>query len=48
MRVLMVEDDSDILDVTTYALRKYGYEVHGVSTAQLHSSAGRRLSPTWC
>jgi DNA-binding response OmpR family regulator len=31
MRVLMVEDDPDILDVTTYALRKYGYEVQGVS-----------------
>ena len=27
MRVLLAEDDSDMLDVTTYALRKYGYDV---------------------
>jgi DNA-binding response OmpR family regulator len=31
MRVLLVEDDVDMLDVTTYALRKYGYEVVGVT-----------------
>ena len=31
MRVLMVEDDPDILDVTAYALRKYGYDVQGVT-----------------
>ena len=31
MRVLMVEDDPDILDITAYALRKHGYEVQGVT-----------------
>lgn len=31
MRVLLAEDDIDMLDVTTYALRKYGYDVIGVT-----------------
>src|SRR5919201_3079028 len=31
MRVLLAEDDVDMLDVTTYALRKYGYEVLGAT-----------------
>jgi len=31
MRVLMVEDDPDMLDVTAYALRKYGYDVSSVT-----------------
>jgi DNA-binding response OmpR family regulator len=31
MRVLLAEDDPDLLDVTMYALRKYGYEVLGVT-----------------
>jgi DNA-binding response OmpR family regulator len=31
MRVLLAEDDADMLDVTAYALRKYGYEVVGVT-----------------
>lgn len=31
MRVLLAEDDADVLDVTTYALRKYGYDVVGVT-----------------
>src|SRR5215216_154807 len=31
MRVLLAEDDVDILDVTTYALRKYGFTVTGVT-----------------
>src|SRR5438874_1966239 len=31
MRVLLVEDDTDLLDVTAYALRKYGYDVVGVA-----------------
>jgi two-component system response regulator VanR len=31
MRVLLAEDDTDVLDVTTYALRKYGYDVVGVT-----------------
>ena len=31
MRVLVAEDDADVLDVTTYALRKYGHEVVGVT-----------------
>jgi two-component system response regulator RegX3 len=31
MRVLLAEDDTDMLDVTSYALRKYGYDVSGVT-----------------
>ncbi len=31
MRVLLAEDDTDMLDVTTYALRKYGFTVTGVT-----------------
>src|SRR5215204_1858251 len=31
MRVLMVEDDLDVLDITTYALRKYGHDVQVVT-----------------
>jgi two-component system, OmpR family, response regulator RegX3 len=31
MRVLLVEDDTDMLDVTSYALRKHGYEVSGLT-----------------
>jgi PleD family two-component response regulator len=30
-RVLLAEDDTDVLDLTTYALRKYGYDVIGVT-----------------
>lgn len=35
MRVLLAEDDTDVLDVTTYALRKYGYDVVGVTDGAL-------------
>jgi DNA-binding response OmpR family regulator len=35
MRVLLAEDDTDLLDVTTYALRKYGYEVVSVTDGAL-------------
>ncbi len=31
MRVLLAEDDTDMLDVTAYALRKHGYQVTGVT-----------------
>jgi two-component system, OmpR family, response regulator MtrA len=31
MRVLLAEDDLDMLDVTTYALRKHGFDVEGVT-----------------
>ncbi len=31
MRILLAEDDLDVLDVSSYALRKYGYEVMGVA-----------------
>ena len=31
MRILLAEDDLDVLDVTTYALRKYGHEVVAVT-----------------
>src|SRR5216684_4464270 len=31
MRVLLFEDDTDLLDVTAYALRKHGFDVVGVA-----------------
>lgn len=31
MRVLVAEDDIDLLDVSSYALRKYGFTVVGVT-----------------
>src|SRR5207244_1387338 len=31
MRILLGEDDHDMLDITSYALRKYGFEVVGAS-----------------
>ena len=31
MRVLLAEDDLDLLDVSSYALRKYGFTVVGVT-----------------
>src|SRR5438067_1932463 len=31
MRVLLCEDDTDMLDVTAFALRKHGYDVVGVA-----------------
>src|SRR5215207_5616696 len=31
MRVLLAEDDTDMLDVTSYALRKYGFTITGVT-----------------
>jgi DNA-binding response OmpR family regulator len=31
VRILLAEDDLDVLDVTTYALRKYGHEVVAVT-----------------
>ncbi|MBV9545455.1 MAG: response regulator, partial [Chloroflexi bacterium] len=34
MRVLLAEDDTDLLDLTTYALRKYGHEVVGVTDGE--------------
>ena len=34
MRVLLVEDDVDLLDVSSYALRKHGFEVVGVADGQ--------------
>jgi two-component system response regulator RegX3 len=33
MRVLLAEDDADLLDLTTYALRKYGFEVVRVTNS---------------
>ena len=35
MRVLLFEDDTDVLDLTAYALRKYGYNVVGVPDGAL-------------
>jgi len=34
VRVLLAEDDTDLLDLTTYALRKYGHEVVGVTDGE--------------
>jgi DNA-binding response OmpR family regulator len=31
VRVLVAEDDAELLDLTSYALRKYGYDVIGVT-----------------
>jgi DNA-binding response OmpR family regulator len=35
MRVLLFEDDTDVLDLTAYALRRYGYDVVGVTDGAL-------------
>ena len=47
MRVLLFEDDTDMLDVTAYALRKHGYDVTGVaadsSRRQFETDAGREM-----
>lgn len=45
MRVLMVEDDPDVLDITTYALRKYGFEVQGVTDGKAAFERWQELRP---
>ncbi len=40
MRVLLAEDDVDMLDVTMYALRKYGFTVTGVTGGRGAHGAG--------
>jgi DNA-binding response OmpR family regulator len=45
MRVLLAEDDTDMLDVTAYALRKYGYEVVGVTDGAAAVERWRKDQP---
>jgi DNA-binding response OmpR family regulator len=45
MRVLVVEDDTDMLDVTTYALSKYGYTVVGVTDGLAALERWRTIEP---
>lgn len=45
MRVLLAEDDIDMLDVTTYALRKHGYDVIGVTDGAAVMERWRKEQP---
>ena len=45
MRVLIAEDDPDMLDVTTYALRKYGFDVVGVTDGAMALERWRQEQP---
>jgi DNA-binding response OmpR family regulator len=45
MRVLLAEDDVDMLDVTTYALRKHGYDVTGVTDGDTALDSWGKLRP---
>ena len=45
MRVLLIEDDTDMLDVTAYALRKHGYDVVGVADGAAAVERWRRERP---
>src|SRR5438552_16149181 len=45
MRVLLVEDETDLLDVTAYALRKYGYDVVGVADGAAAVERWQREQP---
>jgi DNA-binding response OmpR family regulator len=45
MRVLLVEDDTDMLDVTAFALRKHGYEVIGVADGAAAVERWQREQP---
>src|SRR5215207_2921619 len=45
MRVLLAEDDTDMLDVTAYALRKHGYEVSGVTDGAAAVERFRKEQP---
>jgi DNA-binding response OmpR family regulator len=45
MRVLLIEDDTDLLDVTAYALRKYGYDVVGVADGATAIERWQREEP---
>jgi DNA-binding response OmpR family regulator len=45
MRVLLAEDDVDMLDVTAYALRKYGHDVTGVTDGEAALDSWRKLQP---
>jgi DNA-binding response OmpR family regulator len=45
MRVLLAEDDRDMLDVTVYALRKHGYDVTGVTDGTTAIDFWQKLRP---
>jgi DNA-binding response OmpR family regulator len=45
MRVLLAEDDTDMLDLTTYALRKYGFAVTGVTDGATALERWKREQP---
>lgn len=45
MRVLVVEDDVDVLDVSMYALRRHGFEVAGVPDGPSGLERWRRDQP---
>jgi DNA-binding response OmpR family regulator len=45
MRVLLVEDDPDMLDVTTYALHKHGYDVEGVTDGTAAVRSCQKIQP---
>jgi DNA-binding response OmpR family regulator len=45
MRVLLAEDDVDMLDVTAYALRKHGHDVTGVTNGDDALESWRKLQP---
>ena len=47
MRVLMAEDDVEMLDVTTYALRKHGHDVVGVTDGAAVLERWERCNQTW-
>jgi DNA-binding response OmpR family regulator len=48
MRILMVEDDPDILDVTTYAQRRYGHDVQAVTDGAAALECYQTVSGMWC
>jgi|ERR1051326_2105856 DNA-binding response OmpR family regulator len=45
MRVLLFEDDTDFLDVTSYALRKHGYDIVGVRDGAAAVDRWRKEQP---
>ncbi len=45
MRVLLFEDDTEMLDLTAYALRKHGYDVTGVADGALAVERWQRERP---
>ena len=44
-KILVVEDEENILEAVKYSLSKYGYEVHGASDGESALEKARDLSP---